>query len=302
MIIAPDYYKEFKCVAEKCRHNCCIGWEIDVDPVTLCKYEKISGELGEKLRRNIVVEGGVASFKTGEDDRCPFLNARGLCEIIISQGEGALCQVCADHPRWRNFFSDHTEIGVGASCEEAARLILSKNHKVGYEVIDDSEENAFQTTFERFVINSRAFVLDIMQNREQKIAERITKIREEFSLPNPADFSLRAEFLLNLERLDDQWDEVLLRAKQGKKSREIDVIFAEQIAVYFIMRHLGNAEDDFDFIDRQSFCLFATEFVISLYERTDFGIEELFRLFSSEIEYSDDNLFSCIEAAGEGRL
>ena len=27
----PDFYGKFKCTAEKCRHSCCIGWEIDID-------------------------------------------------------------------------------------------------------------------------------------------------------------------------------------------------------------------------------------------------------------------------------
>ena len=30
-IIVPDYYKEFSCIADHCRHSCCIGWEIDID-------------------------------------------------------------------------------------------------------------------------------------------------------------------------------------------------------------------------------------------------------------------------------
>jgi lysine-N-methylase len=31
-LIAPDTYPEFCCIADRCRHSCCIGWEIDVDP------------------------------------------------------------------------------------------------------------------------------------------------------------------------------------------------------------------------------------------------------------------------------
>lgn len=27
----PKYYKDFKCTAESCSDNCCIGWEIDID-------------------------------------------------------------------------------------------------------------------------------------------------------------------------------------------------------------------------------------------------------------------------------
>ena len=34
-IFAPSYYKKFKCIADKCHHNCCIGWEIDIDDEAL---------------------------------------------------------------------------------------------------------------------------------------------------------------------------------------------------------------------------------------------------------------------------
>ena len=30
-VVVPNYYNQFKCIAEKCHHNCCIGWEIDID-------------------------------------------------------------------------------------------------------------------------------------------------------------------------------------------------------------------------------------------------------------------------------
>ena len=46
-IIAPNYYDKFRCVADKCKHNCCIGWEVDIDLLTLNKYENLEGSLGE---------------------------------------------------------------------------------------------------------------------------------------------------------------------------------------------------------------------------------------------------------------
>jgi hypothetical protein len=39
----PDYFNTFKCIADKCTHSCCIGWEIDVDEVTLDFYKSIKG-------------------------------------------------------------------------------------------------------------------------------------------------------------------------------------------------------------------------------------------------------------------
>ena len=36
----PDYYEEFKCIAQKCKHSCCVGWEIDIDDDTLAYYNQ----------------------------------------------------------------------------------------------------------------------------------------------------------------------------------------------------------------------------------------------------------------------
>lgn len=29
-LYVPDYYPAFRCIAERCRHTCCAGWEIDI--------------------------------------------------------------------------------------------------------------------------------------------------------------------------------------------------------------------------------------------------------------------------------
>ena len=121
-LYAPDYYKAFKCTADKCRHNCCIGWEIDIDAGSLDFYKSVTGRLGERLKENIV-SGDTSYFKLKKDRRCPFLNSNNLCDIITELGEHRLCQICADHPRFRNIFENRTEIGLGLCCEAAAELI-----------------------------------------------------------------------------------------------------------------------------------------------------------------------------------
>jgi len=120
----PCFYKDFSCIADRCKHSCCVGWEIDVDAETLKKYESVSGELGEKLRRCIVKKGGSAHFSMCEHERCPFLNEKNLCEIILELGENFISQICTDHPRFYNEFSGRVETGLGLCCEEAARIIL----------------------------------------------------------------------------------------------------------------------------------------------------------------------------------
>ena len=122
--IFPNYYKKFKCIADRCKHSCCIGWEIDIDDDTKEYYESLEGDFAEKLRERI--KGEPAHFTLCADGRCPFLNKEGLCDIIIELGEDSLCDICFLHPRFSNVYEDFIETGLGLCCEEAARLILGK--------------------------------------------------------------------------------------------------------------------------------------------------------------------------------
>ena len=123
-VYVPEYYQAFHCTASKCRHTCCAGWEIDIDSGTLARYENMPGTFGERVRSGIEY-GEEPHFVLTEDERCPLLNDDNLCDLILHEGEGALCQICRDHPRFRNYFSGRIEMGLGMVCEEAARIILS---------------------------------------------------------------------------------------------------------------------------------------------------------------------------------
>ena len=123
-IYVPEYYREFHCITSKCRHTCCAGWEIDIDSDSLARYQQLTGDFGVRVNRNISCEG-TPHFILTEHERCPLLNQNNLCDLILNEGEDALCQICRDHPRFRNYFSSRIEMGLGLACEEAARIILS---------------------------------------------------------------------------------------------------------------------------------------------------------------------------------
>ena len=123
-LYVPEYYPQFRCIASRCGHTCCAGWEIDIDGESLARYERLPGDFGERLRRSISREGA-PHFILDEGERCPLLNGDNLCDLILREGEDALCQICRDHPRFRNYFSGRVEMGLGLVCEAAGRLILS---------------------------------------------------------------------------------------------------------------------------------------------------------------------------------
>ena len=54
-IRVPDYYDEFKCIADKCTDTCCAGWQVDVDDKSFAYYKTIKGEFGDRLH-SVMIE------------------------------------------------------------------------------------------------------------------------------------------------------------------------------------------------------------------------------------------------------
>ena len=120
----PAYYEAFRCTAGACRHNCCIGWEIDIDGKSAERYAALPGAFGERVRA-AVEPGEPPHFRLDAAGRCAMLREDNLCELQRTLGESALCNICRDHPRYRVFLPGRMEIGLGLCCEEAARLLLT---------------------------------------------------------------------------------------------------------------------------------------------------------------------------------
>ena len=106
----PSYYKEFRCIADRCQDSCCIGWEIDIDEDTFSYYKSVEGAFGERLRSHMVSED-VNSFTLKENGWCPFLNSKKLCDICIELGEEALLAMAMDdkihQPYRRSLIADY---------------------------------------------------------------------------------------------------------------------------------------------------------------------------------------------------
>ena len=141
---APNYYRAFRCIADKCRHSCCIGWDVYIDEETQEKYRNMGGEIGERVRAHLCEKEDGVCFSMCENGNCPFLNERGLCDIILAKGEGYISEICTEHPRFYNFFSDRTEVGLGLSCEEAARIILSQTEKTVLLPFSEDDEEEYE--------------------------------------------------------------------------------------------------------------------------------------------------------------
>lgn len=292
----PHYYSAFKCIAGECRHSCCVGWEIDIDPLSLKKYNSIKTVFGDKLRENIDFQNECACFMLGEDERCPYLNEQNLCDIILNLGEEYLCDICKDHPRFRNFYSGRTEIGLGLCCEEACRIILSDEHP--FSLISDCENVEILTEDEQDFLCRRDLVFNLVENSDS-VFTAIRKINEMYKI-NPFELDLQTafDFYSALEMLDISWQDKLLSLKNSQAAQSDNI--AERAFLnlykYFLFRHLSV----FDFYGGLKFAEISVKLIHSICERTDFSFEnicEIARMYSSEIEYSDENIDKVTEFA-----
>ncbi len=152
-VYVPNYYPLFHCTASRCRHTCCAGWEIDIDAESIERYNHLPGIFGHRVRQSIAVES-TPHFILSSDERCPLLTRDNLCELILREGEDALCQICRDHPRFRNYFSSRIEMGLGLVCEEAARLILSQPQPLHLIRLEGNETEAL-TEDEQYLLKLR---------------------------------------------------------------------------------------------------------------------------------------------------
>lgn len=295
-LIAPDYYPQFRCIADQCKHSCCIGWEIDIDEDSLARFRIVDGALGQQLKEHIDMEG-TPHFRLLADDQCPFLNEKNLCSLIIELGEDCLCQICADHPRFRNAFSDRTEMGLGLTCEAAAQLILSRAKPVTLVTLEDDGNSERPDEDERALLSARNNALAIVQDRSFSVSERMANLMDffGFTLPpySPAQW---AEVYLELERLDERWTQILHKLQQPIPKVDLsplDTAF-EQLLVYFIFRHLPAALNDGDIGSKLGFAVQSVtllQWLCAAVGCSDLDdLTELSRMYSSEIEYSDENL------------
>ncbi len=306
-LFAPSYYPAFRCIAGDCRHSCCVGWEIGIDPHTLARYKSLPPKERKAILSHTVTEKGCTSFRLTADERCPFLTEGGLCRLILTHGEAILCDICREHPRFYNAFAKRTEVGLGLCCEEAARLILTDPTPFRLVCMEaDAGSNAASDPFETDFFAIREELFALLCRRDLPLTARIDRLLARYSLSKRtilADDRWQRVYR-RLERLDPAWDDALT-AWELSPSAETDPLSvwevpAEQLVAYFLYRHLTGALTDGRYGERVAFAILSAHVICSVALARS-GSPELptlldtARAYSAEVEYDEENVDAILE-------
>ena len=281
-----DFFEDFKCIADKCRHSCCKGWEIDIDQDSLKRYSHVKGAIGQKLRDSISTEGDPC-FILSEDERCPFLQDKGLCQLIIELGEDSLCDICREHPRFYNFYNDREERGIGLCCEEAVRLLL--HNPKPFKIMQYDSDGEMCEDEAEVILRDR--LLEIISHGEGNLSERLISCLELCNgKRNDFDVKFWAEYYLSLERMDEAWTDMLEKLRDGECQNFVpEGHAAERLVSYFVYRHFVNLCFDYGPASALIFCVLSAALIMAIGNIDGENLEHV-RLYSSEIEYSDENI------------
>lgn len=303
---APAGTESFACIADRCKHNCCIGWEIDIDDDSLAYYQTVSGEIGDRLQKGISTDSG-AHFVLDEEEHCPLLNKNGLCDLITALGKDSLCQICRDHPRYFNFFCDRTEYGAGLCCEAAVGLILNHTEPFALECVSDDGVSETADEEELAFFKERDALLNIAVDRSLSLKERYSALLDAAGITLPSLSGKEwAEFYKSLERLDTAWDErlKLLLNEPCDMPQEFEIPF-EQLLAVFLFRHSGDNFGVWELCTAAAFAVHACDIISRLFlalpEQTMENLAEIVREYSAEIEYSEENLDAIFELLTDDR-
>lgn len=306
-IYVPDYYEKFSCIGSECRDNCCIGWEIDIDGDTMQKYSRLEGSLGDELRANITrSEDGSVCFALADDERCPFLNEKNLCRLIISGGEDMLCEICSLHPRFREWFGDRCEMGIGLCCEEAARIIIERKEPFGIHIFCSEDGGGCLSPAESRLLEIRSELFRIIEDSDDfsEMAEALLRrsaVAEteltgnsplRTTLPHSLEYAEKVVLLLSsLEKINSTWGELCRKLVPADVIPHNDTLTGyKNLLAYYIFRYFMKSSEDGEIFLKTALGVFSAQSAALIMQCSGMSLVDCACLWSKETEYSLENL------------
>lgn len=289
----PEYYKKFKCIANRCVDSCCRGWDVVVDEKSESFYNSVKGEFGDKLRKVTVTDEDGDRIFTLKNKRCPFWNKDELCDIYINLGEERLCDTCKKFPRITMDFETFKENTLSLACPEAARLILNEDFN-----IPNINYNSYGAEYKSYnmqkLLKCRQQAEKILKAKGLSFKENLKCLLQFFNnscspLKKEKDLKFIFDIHKRLEFINPEYSEIIKNAAEFTCADKYDKVYT-RLALYYIYRYFLNAIESMDVLSviKKIYCAYVITASISNYqENTD--IIKIIQNYSKEVEHSYDN-------------
>ena len=310
----PQYFEQFRCIADRCPDSCCKEWGVLVDGQSAALYRELPGQLGDDIRSHLHNKDGEWYFSI-TDGRCPMWRPDGLCRIQADLGHEALCQTCRDFPRLTHDYGDFTERGLELSCPEAAKFIFAQEDSRWIEQeIPGGEEPEYDPIDMEILLQSREVMLTILSDESRNLPETLAlallygyraqdlldggepvafdpqaELAFGQSMAKPGSCQEIADFYAGLEILTESW-RAQLAHPQGNNAWDDRL---RKLAKYGVERYWLQAISDFDLVGRVKMIVLSCILVHYL------GGDplETAQLYAKEIENNADNVDAILDGA-----
>ena len=226
--LAPEYYKDFACKADKCRHACCSMWRI---PVSHEEYNKLitmecSDELNRRIQSTFVIPESVS------EDRyryisfnwlgyCP-LQEKKLCNLYLEKGEDYLPLVCRLFPRSLKCINDVNIACCSCSCERVVEMLYECD-ELNLQEININEKPQVDYLISEQDVKQIKLFNELLKDRSTTLSQSLTEIcriinEKEFDIDFNSDIDGVASGIKLLERLGQE-NERLSDICSGMKER-----------------------------------------------------------------------------------
>lgn len=168
-IYAPDYYKKFTCIADKCPITCCQEWKIAVDDDTYDRWCHIQPPQNMELPHAALSEytcdrDGRHIIALTDHKKCPFLLESKLCRLVLAHGDSILSETCTMFPRENHDFSSHREASLMPGCPAVLDLWQAEPHIQFPDVTSPSPDHDTET----LLFQIRDHILHLIQNADNR--------------------------------------------------------------------------------------------------------------------------------------
>lgn len=303
----PAYAGNFHCLAGSCPDSCCKEWEIVIDLETEEKYLNMKDAVGEELRSCMKKDEDGDTIFINKDNHCPWWNEEGLCRLRILKGQEMTSLICRQHPLIIEEYESFTEGMLSISCPEAFHLILSTPVKNTYPVITEQAEDEVLNLLvharnqwlaemreEDSAENNLRLLYSIAEETQEKInaSEDIVEPMPHYDdllhgieLCNAVFPAMKKEMEVTTQR----FSKILQSVRNPFTSGDLHNSLSNQILAYLVCRYELKAVNDCDLMHHIQYIELNLILPAVLSSITHTDPEEMYRLFSREIEHNTDN-------------